>query len=207
MRETAHAFVWFYSSPLGLYSLADFYVQMATGILAGFLVGRLGWVRRLPELAVQTRRAQWIALAVALGCGAAWWALGGSSTEPGETVPAVFTIPLVKTIGRAALAAFYALTIVRLLARAGAARWLMPFECAGRMPLSNYLLQTLMASFIFYGWGLGYWGQAGPAIETVLAVALFALVQLPLSAWWLGRFRYGPVEYVWRLLTYGRRAL
>ena len=76
---------------------------------------------------------------------------------------------------------------------------LRPFALAGRMPLSNYLLQTLMGSFVFYGWGLGFWGRASPLLEVLLPTALF-----PLSAWWLRHFRYGPVEYVWRRLTYGR---
>ena len=50
-----------------------------------------------------------------------------------------------------------------------------------------------MGSFIFYGWGLGFW-MAAPAPEMLLPIALFLAVQLPLSAWWLPRFRYGPVE-------------
>lgn len=53
----------------------------------------------------------------------------------------------------------------------------------------------------------GFWGRLGPAQETALAVALFVAVQLPISVWWLGRFRYGPVEYLWRPVTYGRGAL
>ena len=93
---------------------------------------------------------------------------------------------------------------LRLLELPRAARLLRPFAFAGRMPLSNYLLQTLMGSFIFYGWGLGYWGRATPLVEVLLPMALFLALQLPLSAWWLSRFRYGPVEYVWRRLTYGR---
>ena len=100
---------------------------------------------------------------------------------------------LARTIGRAALAAFYALTVVRLVRDRACAGWLRPFEYAGRMPLSNYLLQTVLASAVFYGWGLGLWGRAGPASETLLAIGLFVLVQLPLSRWWLGRFRYGPI--------------
>ena len=75
------------------------------------------------------------------------------------------------------------------------------------MPLTNYLLQTLMGTFIFYGWGLGFWGQVGPALNIVLAVVLYFAIQIPLSIWWLKHFRYGPMEYFWRLLTYGRRAL
>ena len=72
---------------------------------------------------------------------------------------------LARTVGRAALMAFYALSVLRLLERPAAARLLRPFAFAGRMPLSNYLLQTLMGSFVFYGWGLGFWGRASPLVE------------------------------------------
>ena len=71
------------------------------------------------------------------------------------------------------------------------------------MPLSNYLLQTLLAIAVFHAWGLGLWNRTGPIEETLLAVFLFAAVQLPFSAWWLRRFRFGPVEWLWRRLTYG----
>ena len=82
-------------------------------------------------------------------------------------------------------------------------RWLRPLRDAGRMPLSNYLLQTALATFVFYGWGLGFWNSAGAAAEVALAVALFVAIQLPLSHFWLKRFRYGPLEYLWRRFTYG----
>ncbi|HUO96236.1 MAG TPA: DUF418 domain-containing protein, partial [Steroidobacteraceae bacterium] len=58
--------------------------------------------------------------------------------------------------------------------------------------------------FIFDGWGLGYWNRVGPLAGVGLAIVLYALVQLPLSSWWFGRFRYGPLEYLWRAATYGR---
>ncbi|MCE9659228.1 MAG: DUF418 domain-containing protein [Burkholderiales bacterium] len=201
VRETARIFVWGYTSPLGLFSYAAFYVQMATGILLGFLVGRHHWVERMPALREPMRRAGLGALGVALLAGACWLAAGGAGTEPGASnVPAT----LARTVGRAALMAFYALVVLQLLELPWAARLLRPFAFAGRMPLSNYLLQTLMGSFIFYAWGLGFWGRATPLVEVLLPIALFLAVQLPLSAWWLSRFRYGPVEYVWRRLTYGR---
>ena len=200
-RETARIFAWAYTSPLGLFSYAAFYVQMATGILLGALVGRRHWVERLPALRRPMHRAQIGALGLASLSGTLWFAFGGSG---GEAETGTLASSLARTVGRASLMAFYALSVLRLLENAGAARLLRPFSFAGRMPLSNYLLQTLMASFIFYGWGLGYWGRTTPWVETVLAVGLFLVVQLPLSAWWLPRFRYGPVEYVWRRLTYGR---
>ena len=74
------------------------------------------------------------------------------------------------------------------------------------MPLTNYLLQTALATILFYGWGLGFWGRVGPAREVATAVTLFVVVQLPFSAWWLSRHRLGPLERVWRRVTYGRPA-
>ena len=206
-KETARVFAWGYTSPLGLFSYASFYVQMATGMLLGFLVGRRGWAARLPELGATVRRARIVAATTVAASAIAWAWASASDLAMSASALQVFASGLAKTAGRAALMAFYALTVVGLLQRPGAARWAMPFERAGRMPLSNYLLQTLMASFVFYGWGLGFWGRPGPAQETALAVALFVAVQLPVSVWWMGRFRYGPVEYLWRLVTYGRGAL
>jgi len=72
------------------------------------------------------------------------------------------------------------------------------------MPLTNYLMQTAICTTIFYGWGFGYWGSAGPALQLALAPAIFFLVQVPLSVLWLRHFEYGPLEYAWRVLTYGR---
>ena len=201
VRETTRVFAWGYTSPLGLFSYAAFYVQMATGILLGVLVGRRRWVERLPALREPMRRAQLAALGVAMVSGALYLAFAGTGPE---AMAATFVSGLARTVGRAALMAFYALTILRLLERPGAARWLRPFALAGRMPLSNYLLQTLLGSFVFYGWGLGFWGRATPWVEVALAAGLFLALQLPLSAWWLSRWRYGPVEYAWRRLTYGR---
>ncbi|MEO6362059.1 MAG: DUF418 domain-containing protein [Caldimonas sp.] len=210
--ESARVFLWSYGSPLGLFSYAAFYVQMATGIVTGLLVGRRGWVQRLAPLQPQVRRLQWLALGfVAVAAGVGWGAvgLGAGAAQPGQGAAGSaldFVAGFSKTIGRAALAAFYALSVARLAGVHAASPWLAPFARAGRMPLSNYLLQTLMASFLFYGWGLGWWGRAGPATETLLAIALFFTVQLPLSSAWLARFRQGPVEWAWRRLTYRRAA-
>ncbi len=205
-KETARVFAWSYGSPLGLYSYVAFYVQMATGILLGFVVGRLGWPRKLAQLGPELRRWHRLAAAAVLLTAAAYSGVASFSAEPVGPL-AVFALGLAKAIGRAALMLVYALAVVRLLRWQPGAAWAEPFARVGRMPLSNYLLQTLMASVVFYGWGLGLWGRVGPAQETVLAIALFVAVQLPFSWLWLQRFRYGPVEYLWRLVTYGRWVL
>ena len=70
----------------------------------------------------------------------------------------------------------------------------------GRMALSNYLMQSLVFSLLFYAWGLGLWG-IGRTEQVGVALLLCAL-QIGLSHWWLARFQYGPAEWLWRALTY-----
>ncbi len=73
----------------------------------------------------------------------------------------------------------------------------------GRMALTSYLMQSLVLSLLFFGYGAALWGDVGRAGQTALALALFA-AQVLLSHLWLARFRQGPVEGLWRWLTYGR---
>jgi len=107
-------------------------------------------------------------------------------------------------LGSAAMALGYLGTIAWMLARPATARWVSWLAPVGRMALSNYLLQSLVASTIFYGYGLGQWGRIGRGGQVLLVLAIFA-AQVLLSRWWLSRHRFGPVEWLWRWATYGRR--
>ncbi|SNR56059.1 DUF418 domain-containing protein [Halorubrum vacuolatum] len=71
----------------------------------------------------------------------------------------------------------------------------------GRMAFTNYLFQTVLATTLFYGHGLGLFGQLS-RIELVGVVLAIWTIQIPLSVLWLRRYRYGPVEWLWRTLTY-----
>jgi uncharacterized protein len=73
----------------------------------------------------------------------------------------------------------------------------------GRMALSNYILQSALGTLFFYGYGLGHWGM--PRAQQVLYVLVVFGLQLLLSRWWLANFRFGPLEWVWRWITYGKR--
>ncbi|RYD25296.1 MAG: DUF418 domain-containing protein [Verrucomicrobiaceae bacterium] len=77
-------------------------------------------------------------------------------------------------------------------------RWL---SAAGRMSLSNYLFQSIVANVIFMGWGFGLYGRTTAYSGSVICVALFS-GQVALSQLWLRRFRNGPVEYLCRKLAY-----
>jgi uncharacterized protein len=74
---------------------------------------------------------------------------------------------------------------------------------AGRVALTNYLLQSVICSFLFYGHGLGLVGKVSH-LEQILITLLIWCGQLALSWIWLRRMRFGPVEWLWRSLAYGR---
>lgn len=74
---------------------------------------------------------------------------------------------------------------------------------AGRMALSNYLLQSIVCTTLCYGYGFGLFGKIGPLAGMGIAIVLFAS-QAALSHAWLRGFRFGPAEWLWRSLTYGR---
>jgi uncharacterized protein len=103
-------------------------------------------------------------------------------------------------IGAPALSLCYASGLVLLAQRVKRLNVLAPL---GRTALSNYLLQSLICTTLFYGYGFGLYGKVGPALGIVITVAIYAL-QIPLSHWWLRHFRFGPAEWLWRTLTYGK---
>ncbi len=74
----------------------------------------------------------------------------------------------------------------------------------GRMALTNYLLQSIVCVTIFYGYGFGKFGTVGATTATLIALAMFG-AQIILSTVWLKFFAYGPMEWIWRQLTYRRR--
>ncbi len=71
----------------------------------------------------------------------------------------------------------------------------------GRTAFSNYILQTVLATLIFYGHGLGLFAEVS-RVEAFGIMALIWAVQVPLSVLWLRYFRFGPLEWIWRVLTY-----
>ncbi len=75
------------------------------------------------------------------------------------------------------------------------------FAAAGRMAFTNYLMQTVICTTIFYGHGLGLFGNVERAHQ-ILIVFVVWIFQLWFSTFWLARFRFGPAEWLWRTLTY-----
>jgi uncharacterized protein len=158
------------------------------GLKSGFLTG--SWTnaryRRVAAIGFGISIPAYVVLA-ALLYGEGFRVLDVYAYSFAATVP--FRPPMI--VGYAAL------TI--LAARGGG--WLVDrVAAAGRAAFSNYLGTSLLMTGLFYGWGLGWFGQLSRAELWLVVVPMWALM-LAWSKPWLDRFRYGPLEWLWRSLT------
>jgi len=74
----------------------------------------------------------------------------------------------------------------------------------GRMAFTNYILQSIICTFIFYGFGLSLFNEVDRFTQQLIVLGVW-IVQLAISPWWLKRYRFGPLEWLWRTLTYWKR--
>jgi uncharacterized protein len=193
-----------YVSPMSWYVVPRVYITLLTTALLGLLLGRRRFFQNVASYLPLVSRVQWWTLGAGIAMGAVyafWSATVEQRQEP--TVWRLFAV-LCFRMSRLALMAFYVCLIIRAMHSDRWQRRLQPFVSMGRMPLTNYLMQTLICMIIFAGWGLGYYGQVGSALGVVVALAIFFVIQVPFSRLWLGRFQMGPMEYLWRVLTYGQ---
>ncbi len=109
-----------------------------------------------------------------------------------------------RTFGAPALMLFYVSGLTLLTQRESWRERLAPLGPVGRMALTNYLTQSMLGTLIFYGYGLGLYGRTTPLFGVILVIVIF-LAQIRFSAWWLARYQFGPMEWLWRSLTYGRK--
>ncbi|WP_257985070.1 DUF418 domain-containing protein [Bacillus sp. T33-2] len=107
-------------------------------------------------------------------------------------------------LGGPMLAASYGIFIALLARRHRARTVLLPLAAVGRLSISNYLFQSVLCTLIFYNYGLGLYGKVSIFTGTMLAIVFFG-IQVAASRWWVSRYYYGPVEWLWRAVTYMRR--
>ncbi|MBA8680391.1 DUF418 domain-containing protein [Stenotrophomonas tumulicola] len=169
-------------------------------IFGMFLIG--AWFARRGVLADPARfealyaRLRWVALPVGLLlmlASAAWHPY----LAPGQFTPATGLSYALAAVASLLMCLGYLAWIVRARSALG---WL---AAPGRMALTHYLLQSLLCTWIFYGYGLGFFEQLPRAWQVPFALAVFG-AQVWLSHAWLARFRFGPVEWLWRASTYLR---
>jgi uncharacterized protein len=166
--------------------------------LFGALAWRLGLVRNAPQ-----RRPMLCATAIAgIGCG------GALTIAAMAGVPVAFGFSargyeVAERLGSIVLVAGYAAAVLAIMTGPAGKKLLGWAAPVGRMAFSNYLAQSLIMGFIFYGYGFALFGRASVTSALAIAVGVYA-AQAAISAWWLKRWRYGPVEWLWRSLMYGQ---
>jgi len=184
-----------------------FFQMRLPKILAMFLLGfyayRRGFFHDLPRHAPFIRKVLIYGLALGLVGNIGMAALAGNEA-PFPPSPAGVVGVIGYAFGVPALALGIIALVATLWQNAGWHRVLALLAPAGRMALTNYLLQTVICVFLFYGYGFGLFGRLGATAATMIALGIF-LAQIALSTLWLRYFAYGPMEWIWRQLTYGRR--
>ncbi|MCH7498069.1 MAG: DUF418 domain-containing protein [Candidatus Marinimicrobia bacterium] len=101
------------------------------------------------------------------------------------------------------MAIAYAAMLILLSQYSRNNRLFWPLGATGRMALTTYIIQSIVCTVLFFGYGFGWYGSVGFTGKFVVTLILFTC-QMAASAWWLNRYRYGPLEWLWRTMTYGR---
>ena len=172
------------------------HVYMLPRTVGLFLFGAFVW-----RSGALRKPHQVLLFSTAAGCigPGAFFVLWGS----GDALAATGIVRLATPVGTILLAVGYGaliLAIANLASGKALLGWAAPL---GRMAFTNYLAQSLIFGWMFYGYGLGLFGSIGAARALAIGLAVY-VAQVFFSAGWLRRCRYGPVEWLWRTLMYGR---
>lgn len=176
--------------------------QISALFLAGFLAGRRRLHYRTRTNRNLLRRYAVVGFAIGVPIKIAYGLTLLYFTE--AEVWHGFIRALSLAFGGPALATGYFASLFLLLERESVLRIMRPLSALGKMSFSGYIMQSVIASFLFYGYGLGLFGRYGAAFGSLLTVAVF-LLQVFAAVWWLRVFRIGPLEWVLKSLLYGGR--
>lgn len=173
----------------------------------GAAIGRSGVLENVDKHLPLLRRVAKIAIPVGLLVGLFIRAvMRDVVTLPGEAEDWKTFAGIIRSPAALILAAGYCAGIVVALRSDWGRAIFTPFGAVGRMALTNYLAQGFIYAFILFGVGpgLGLAGKIGSFAVLLICIAFFAF-QIAFSHWWLARYRFGPMEWLWRTLTYGER--
>ena len=165
-----------------------------------FLLGAFAW--RTGILRNPPRHLLFSIAAACIGLGAALILAHAGGLIAGGSIAGGRIRALAEPLGTILLALGYGAAIIGIANLESGKRLLGWAAPLGRMAFTNYLAQSLIFGWIFYGYGLGLFGRLGVTSALAIGVAVYA-AQVVFSAWWLRRYRYGPVEWLWRTLMYG----
>lgn len=180
-------------------SILPLHVAILPRTVTLFLIGMLAWridILRRPA----ARRPLLLAVAIA-------GMLAGGALTVAEQAQALSELPWRTQLSLERLAALllalgYGAALLSILNTSAGKRMLAWAAPLGRMAFTNYLAQSIIFGWIFYGYGLGLFGRVGVVTALAIGVGVY-MAQVMFSAQWLRHYRFGPVEWLWRTLMYG----
>jgi uncharacterized protein len=182
------------------------YFVMGFNVMAMFLLGvyfgKQGLFRNLEANRGLFRKLLVWGLILGLGGNALYATMILSLSRIVPTWPLLLAT-LGQTVGAPLLMLAYVSAFCLLALSPSWGKRLQVLAPVGQMALTNYLTQSIVCTLIFYGYGLGLFGKMGGAMGIGLTIVIY-LLQIPFSHWWMKHFKYGPAEWLWRSLTYGK---
>lgn len=171
-------------------------------MIAGVWAERVGFIHRLATSRQLALRLLVVAAVIAVLSRGLLYAIAGFWNAQRGPALRMFALGQTFHLSAWSLAAVYAAAFALLCQRLGWSARLGWLRAVGRMAFTNYLLQAslVVPACLVFGW----FDTVTPSRGVLLALAVMA-IQIPFSVWWLRRFDYGPVEMLWRNVTYGRR--
>lgn len=170
--------------------------------LIGLYIGRSGFFKRFKEERKLTKKVligSLILFVVSMGITA------GAFMSLGPEVKMDNWIAMIGLSGmdmvNLAMTLIYITLFAILCRKIKLEKWLAKFAPYGRMALTNYVLQSILGTALLYGWGMGYLGELQNIHTFLIAIALIVM-QVWVSKIWLQYFKYGPLEWLWRSLTF-----
>jgi uncharacterized protein len=169
-------------------------------VLLGYWLGRIYFFQNPIQFLTMRRRWLWWGLCLGFPCSMAFWAIKAGYL-PLDSYWLLW-LPYLIVCGLILQSLFYISVILKLYEKKTWQKRLQPFAYVGRMPLTNYLLQTVFGIVLFYGWFPGF-RLKGIGETGLLFISLLVFVlQVFISRWWLQRHDMGPVEWLWKKLAY-----
>jgi len=170
-------------------------------MMIGLLIGRSGVLKQVEDRKRLLHLTFWGGLIAGLGFYGLVAPVFGRASADGWNPWLGFVGNLLFVMSALFLALAYGAGVFLLFRHEKCRRLLTPLGSVGRMALTNYLLQTIIATGLFWGFGLGWFGRYGAGTVEIIAMIIF-VAQAGFSIVWLKYYRYGPIEWLWRCGTY-----
>ncbi|MBS4192037.1 DUF418 domain-containing protein [Bacillus sp. FJAT-49705] len=129
------------------------------------------------------------------------WILGFMIGVPANLLFGLKGQEICLLIGAPFMMLFYITSITYLFNKTRMKKLLLPFSAVGKTAFTNYLMQSIIGTLIFYNYGFGLYGKVNPFNGFLLTIGIFA-IQMVISHFWVKRFAFGPFEWIWRMITY-----